>query len=142
MLTDISIVFWRHYRAFSGSLSIQLATFAALAIIGGLAIPIALLTGDISRFASFSNFIVVLFGARSLHLAGGAFVSTPARVPVYRQMDVVHVCCNCAAVCDHADLKACGVVVDWFFVGIVGGILVHGRDVSVHLEFGLVGNRS
>ncbi len=57
MWTDISIVFWRHYRAFSGSLSIQLATFAALAIIGGVAIPIALLTGDISRFASFSNFI-------------------------------------------------------------------------------------
>jgi hypothetical protein len=56
MWTDTSVVFWRHYRAFADSMKLQVATFAVLVTIGGLAVPLVLLSG-VSQLASFSNLI-------------------------------------------------------------------------------------
>lgn len=56
MWADVQVVFWRHYRAFAESMKVQLATLAALVAIGGLTVPLVLLTG-VSQFASFSNMI-------------------------------------------------------------------------------------
>lgn len=56
MWTDTSAVFWRHYRAFADSMKLQIATLAVLVTIGGLAVPLVLLSG-VSQLASFSNMI-------------------------------------------------------------------------------------